>query len=865
MTIRTFNNIQRRRLLDKVGMDRDIVHAEGVRLTDANGNRMTDCLAQYGAVPFGHGPTPVSRALVEYLDGCGPVFVQPFTATSTTRLSERLCRLAGPEYRFAVFTNSGAETVEAAIKLARLRTGRRKILSAVNSFHGKTFAALSATGSTKYSAEQIVDDESFAKVPFNDIHALERELATGEYAAFLVEPIQAEGGMVEPTPGYLKAAERLARANGALFLLDEIQTGLGRTGHLFAAERFGVSPDALLLSKALGGGLYPVGAVLVKRQAYTKEFDRKHSSTFANGGLASCVVHATLDAFEEDGGELLRSVRHKEAYIRARLDGLSATYRDCFSYSGIGLMYALRLRDDRTRDNYFITYCQRQDLLAYLISGYLLAEHAVLCMPFLGDDSGAVRFEPPLTMEIDAIVAFLDGVEEVCRILRFRRYDLLLGYLIGRTVNPLEKQLALASNLIVEPSTPLHVEDRELPRFAFLIHSTGVGDTVRGLPRAVREHYSPEEQVALAEWIIDAGNVDPTPARATHVTMRSRLGQTVEGVLIFSPISPGAMMKLPREEKRQLLDSYLDVAAREGADVVGLGAYTAVISRAGQDIRTDRFRLTTGNSLTAMATAEAVRHEMGSAIRDSTLMVIGARGSVGRLLFVELARHFPRVCLVGSPRSGVAALQEAIGTGIAELIDTDVDGDARSAFGVVRRLLSRRGDPDAALEALRRRPAATIESLREQALEAGTPWPFAVTTDIAELAARTDCVVSATSEGKPFIESDVFRPGTRIFDTARPFDVIDTSHSGVRIFEGGLVYQPEPVLFGDCNMIGSPAGLNLACLSETIALTMEGVDRDYSIGRTIPHAEALQVHAIATRHGFSAVLHETDEAIQEAS
>ena len=528
-------------------------------------------------------------------------------------------------------------------------------------------------------------------------------------------------------------------------------------------------------------------------------------------------------------------------------------------------MYALRFRDERTRDNYFVTYCQRQDLLAYLIAGYLLAEHKALCMPFLGDESGAVRFEPPLTMPLDAIIAFLDAVEEICRILRFRRYDILFGYLIGRTINPLEKQLALASSSIVGPSAPPYVEDPDLPRFAFLIHSTGVSDTVRGLPRAVLEHYGHDEQVAFAEWIIDAGNVDPTPARAVHVAMRSRTGQLVEGVLIYSPIAPEAMMKLPREEKRELLDSYLEVAAREGADVVGLGAYTSVISRAGTDIGTDRFRLTTGNSLTAMATAEAVCHEMGREIGDSTLMVIGARGSVGRLLFVELARHFPRVCLVGSPRSGARVLHEAIGSGIADLLDAGVECDARSAFGVVRRLLARRGAPGETLMALRERPAAMIESLREQALEAGLRWPFAVSTDVTELAAHVDCVVSATSEGKPFIESNVFRAGTRIFDTARPFDVVDTSDSGVRLFEGGLVYQPERVSFGDCNMIGSPAGLNLACLSETIALTMEGVERDYSIGRTIPYAEALEVRAIAARHGFSAVLHETREAIEAAS
>lgn len=856
MSMSNVTNIYRNALLEKINMGREIVRAEGSYLHDSDGNVIVDCLAQYGAVPFGHNPVFIQKSIAEYFQHQGPGFVQPFFTTSVKKLSQRLCGMVGDSYRFVVFTSTGTETVEAAIKLARLNTKREKILSNINSFHGKTYSALSATGSEKYADNLIVDRVNYNKVEFNDIKMLEISLSTKEYAAFIVEPVQGEGGMIEAAPEYMKAAQELCKKYGTLLIADEIQTGIGRTGYLLASHKYDIEPDMVLLSKALGGGVYPIGAVVVKKGAYSKDFDKKHSSTFANGGLGAQIANAVLDQLDQ-GSTILDEVNNKEAYIKKRLEAMTQRYNEIFSFSGTGLMYALRFKDDYSFNNYIVSFCQNRDVLSYIICGYLLTEKKYLCMPFLGDAYGAIRFEPSLTIDYPLIDGFLESIEEVCKIIKSRRYDILMSYLVGRKIDVVDipSLIETESAKDILQSEYAYSDEKKSPRFAFLMHATSSADVVRGLPRAVRDHFEITEQYALAEWMMEFGNIDPTPERTIHVTMRSQTGKVVEGILIFSPMRPEDMMKLSSDEKKRLINDYLDVAEREQVDVVGLGAFTSVVSRAGTDIDRKDFRLTTGNSFTAMATAEAIKHSMGSEIGRKSLMVVGARGSVGRLAFMELSRYFNNIYLVGSGRSGVRPLYETIASALVELIDADVDAKKDSALQRFKTLLHLMDlSASDVIERIRNEGGNYLLEVIEKGKSLGLAFPFEVSIDINDFISRSDCVISVTSEGKPFIKSNIFKPGTQVFDTARPFDIIcneDEKFTGVKVFEGGLVEQPEEIMFGDCNMIGSKAGVNLACLSETIAITMEGGSRNYSLGQTIPYLEAREVFALATKHGFS--------------
>ena len=252
------------RLLGLLGMDRTWARGEGVWLTDVHGRRFLDCYAQYGAVALGHNAPCVTHAAQAAIAAGEPAMVQPYRAPHAEALANMLTRLAPGNLSRCVFTTSGAEAVEAAIKLVRARTGRPIILSATGSFHGKTLGALAATGQTHHAEGFGPLPPGFEHVPFGDDEALAARLARDgdRIAAFFIEPVQGERGVHLPPAGYLRVARELCSRYGVALVVDEIQTGLGRTGRLFACEHDGVAPDVLLVAKALGGGLFPLGACL---------------------------------------------------------------------------------------------------------------------------------------------------------------------------------------------------------------------------------------------------------------------------------------------------------------------------------------------------------------------------------------------------------------------------------------------------------------------------------------------------------------------------------------------------------------------------------------------------------------------------
>jgi acetylornithine/succinyldiaminopimelate/putrescine aminotransferase len=347
-------NPARAELLATFGLDLEIVRATGCRLTDDAGRDYIDFLAQYGALPFGHNPPEVWEALRASAVMQAPAMLQPLRSLAAERLAARLAEVSPGDLGIVTFANSGAETVEAAIKLARVRTGRDVILSTDRGFHGKTLGALSATGNPLYQQDFAAPAPGFDYIPYGDLDALRARLEAGDVAAFLVEPIQGEGGVNVPPEGYLDAAIALCRAQGVLSIVDEIQTGLGRTGALFACSEGAEVPDMLLLAKALGGGLVPIGACIVRPSAWDDRFGRLHSSTFAGGGLACAAGLATLDRLLADDAALIAQVRENGAVFRRGLEALKARYPDVIrDVRGRGYMLGLEFqrfdRADRRR------------------------------------------------------------------------------------------------------------------------------------------------------------------------------------------------------------------------------------------------------------------------------------------------------------------------------------------------------------------------------------------------------------------------------------------------------------------------------------------------------------------------------------
>jgi len=260
-------------------------------LWDDEGNEYIDCGASFGVGNLGHCHPAVAEAIASQareLIHVGPTFGTPAKAAFT----EKLLSVAPRNLRRVFLSNSGSEAVEAAIKFARASTGRTGIVAAMRGFHGRTMGALSATWRREFREpfEPLVP--GFTHVPFNDIEAL-RKAVTPDTAAVILEAVQGEGGVHVASPEYLPAAREICDAAGALLILDEVQTGMGRTGRMFAIERWGVLPDLLTLAKSLAGGV-PIGATLAT-EAVEQGFKGSHNSTFGGNPLACAAGTAALD------------------------------------------------------------------------------------------------------------------------------------------------------------------------------------------------------------------------------------------------------------------------------------------------------------------------------------------------------------------------------------------------------------------------------------------------------------------------------------------------------------------------------------------------------------------------------------------
>ena len=781
-----------RRLLALFGMSRTFVRGEGAWLVDATGRRFLDCGAQYGALALGHNAPCVQQAVRAALDAAEPAMVQPYRGLHADALARRLVELAPGHLTHCVFTNSGAETVEAAIKLVRARSGRELILSAHGSFHGKTTGALAVTGQPQYAAGVGPLAPGFGRVPFGDADALEACLAHdgARVAALFLEPIQGERGVIVPPPDYLARARELCTRHGIALVLDEIQTGLGRTGALFACEHEGVAPDLLLIAKALGGGLFPLGACLVADEFWDSGFALRHSSTFANNNVACRVGLAVLEALTTGG--LCREAARKGEALLARLVELAARYPEVIAATrGRGLLTAIELHPPGDEAGAFLSFVRHQGLYAYAVAATVAERASVLVLPALGDAS-VIRVMPPLMIGDDDLERALDGLDAVCARLAENATDVIV-----RSIGALDAEgvAAEAEPAVVLPP-PILPARGTAPSYAFLVHYTdtehldAIDPELRGLDPAERARF-----FRFAAQL-PAGVLRRTP------TVRSLTGASVDGVILALGMLPDEMARLGARRVGREIERAVDLAASLGVGLVGLGGYTVPYSRRGLGVTGRGPAITTGNALTAgMAFAATLRlaKDRDLALREARVAIVGARGSVGTLCARLFARERPRsLVLVGNPESG----------------------------------------------------GVHLERLR-QALARDT-GAVSVSSDLAALAG-CDIVVSATAAARPVLDEAPLASGTIVCDIARPYDASPRvrARTDLTVIDGGLVALPEPGLsFGTGNLMGLPASVQVACLAETILLALEGEWRDVGVGRDVELAEVDHMLALADRHGF---------------
>src|ERR1700676_2081404 len=292
-------------LLTLLGMNVEYERCLGCELFTKGGRRVLDFLSGYCVHNTGHNHPYIIQALKDEMDKCGPAMLQSHVPEIAGELARRLCELAGGGLEKAYFGSSGSEGVEAAIKFARATTGRTGIVYAKSSFHGLTAGALSLMNDAFWRegfGPLLADTEG---VPYGDLAALESAVGSNRHAAFVVEPVQAEGGIRVPARAYLQKAQEACRRTGTLFVLDEVQTGMFRTGTFLASHQFELQPDMVVLAKALSGGLMPVSAVLMTNKIYHAVYSSLkraivHTSTFSENTLSMRAGLATLDVLQDE-------------------------------------------------------------------------------------------------------------------------------------------------------------------------------------------------------------------------------------------------------------------------------------------------------------------------------------------------------------------------------------------------------------------------------------------------------------------------------------------------------------------------------------------------------------------------------------
>lgn len=403
-------------VLQTIGFDKIYQKGNGAYLYDEAGERYLDFLSGYGAFGIGRNHPTVKKAIEETLKLDLASMVQMDCALLAGLLAEKLVSITPKTLQKVFFTNSGTEAVEGSLKMARGATGRERVVYTDHAFHGLTLGSLSINGCPEFR-DGFGELLKATQIPFNDLEALETELRKKDVAAFVVEPIQGKGVTIAKE-GYLKGARTLCRKYKTLLIIDEVQTGFGRTGKMFACEHWGIEPDIMAVSKALSGGLVPVGAILMRDDVYGKVFSRMdrcvvHSSTFGRNNLAMVAALATIHVLEEEG--LVENAACRGRELIDRLNTIGKNYEMFGEARGRGLMIAIEFRQPKSAKlklGWKAIHAANRSLFGQMIVVPLMEKHHILTQ-VAGHNVDIVKLLPTLTIGNEEIDYFCQAFEDV--------------------------------------------------------------------------------------------------------------------------------------------------------------------------------------------------------------------------------------------------------------------------------------------------------------------------------------------------------------------------------------------------------------------------------------------------------------------
>lgn len=952
-------------LLAALKLDLTVSSAQGNYLISDDGRKILDLVSGFGAAALGHNHPDVVATAVSALRENSPIFVQGTIRSASARLAARLNELLPTDSaRYCVnFSNSGTESVEAAIKhaykvqfekvlreyerlsrllndfyyrvdrmseppelpgknddlidfrddldeynLAQLESFQNNpvMIGFKGGYHGKTVASLKVTFNKSF--RESFEGLSAIRPVFVDPERPERisEVVNENVCTFyyptledgkvklnpvkltkviglIFETVMGEGG-IKPLPD--ATLEYLASHhgdNGIAYIVDEIQTGCGRTGHIYSyadTPLVTISPEYITLSKALGGGVAKIGATLIRDDVYDHDFGILHTSTFGEDDLSSEIALSTLDVLTANGEAVLARARESGAILLKGLQELRRAYPEIIrDVRGKGLMIGLELTSLESSSPFFRA-AGKQGVLSLLIASYLLEHHNVRVLAplttMLKGNPGksrlsVLRIQPPLTIEPWEAHRLISALKEVCEIVRASNEFCLVGHLIGSPPTAAERKRCRSFPARWPLNeTPRHIDARA----GFVLHPVSVDKLVEYYFPSF-EGYAWNRAMLETWWNRISRFLEPVHVRNEYVSSNEF---TVELSLVFVPYLPqyiNANREDPRlaKEMRDKVQDAVTVARELGDDnipvsVVGLGAYTSIVTQNGQTINDYEIPITTGNAytvgLTMQGILKAAQHQ-GLDLAEAKVAIIGAAGNIGLVLGQILLPRVEHLALVGSQRPGSEyRLRYARQQCLKELLSVireervrSVDFDHTSIKGHGYRIYQcvERASSGALLAVQAAvagdEPTTALAKSLDRILSDEYPHLLPPVATSTQALNEYDIVVVATSsDDDELIHPGNLKPDAIICCTSVPSNLsaLFGSHDKQLAFDGGLAKLPER---SEITFVGMPeGGLAYGCLAETLVLAFDGHNHSYSKGVLEPR-HVYEIMRKADVHGFS--------------
>ena len=778
------------------------------------GREVLDLLSQYGASPFGGTPPELAQDIRRFFAGPTPILCKPLSVSHAGHLKASLKTLCGMEGGAVLLTQSGAETVELAVKLARAATGKPQTIALPGAFHGKTNAAVQLTDNRGYAFG--MDTDFVQRLPVGEFAMLESDFARitsgGRVNAAIVEVVQGEGGMIEIPVAWLVHLRELCRDAGVLFIVDEIQTGLGRTGAMLASTEVGLDPDVILLSKALGGGVVPIGACVVRPGLLPSDFTVFHSSTFADNNFTSFVAGRVLDLIERT----LPMVQDAACALESSLKDLISRHGDVYSHvSGRGLMRGLHLRETHDDQSLVANFQWNSGLRSYAIAAWMLNHQNVLTMPCFSRPS-CLRIQPPLTVRPAQIDQAVAAFEMLAALLRAPSADVVL-FSGAKPVG-----VALPRR-VIRPHVPAAGR-----RFQFTLHPPHEWSCLSHLPEGIDAYGEGARNRYLNRIQQLTGIFRGFGATSLNIPEFDLGGTRVHGRLNCINLTAAQMAGLNRRQRAALQRTFAESAETYDANVLGLGGFTSIITHPGFRRFGSKGVVTTGSSLTAYAAVEAALTEP-ALTTPAQFGVIGANGSIGGLCVQKLilaalqGERVGRIVLLSNPQNqnGRRDLAKSLRRWIRAWRKGAPDGhDPLTGWNALRAVAMAFENQGQSSDLV------TVPDAFQTALADVLGHPlvqFATSLDIAVIS-QLDRILIATNSTDPSGDLgslNACKPGAYLYDIGIPASVPAdwVARAPVTVLFAGLMRAPGNLQFGHGNIAGLPRSVVLACLAETMLFT----------------------------------------------